>query len=780
MTTQSTPHAKQELWRALVFYLALALAFSVLVLRLFGFQVLEFTEWKARAEENRTRTVSVQPSRGIIYDRRGFILARNVASFNIIITPAGLPDDLGDIQEIYRQLSELTGIPVNSGTVEDAKNFSECTEGPGITQWVELGDSLAPYRPVRIDCNVSEDMARTVGEKAVDWPGVDIEIQPVRDYPTGSLTSAVIGFLGPIPASAEQAYVERGFELNRDKVGYSGLEAYFNDNLAGVPGKSVVEVDVAGQVLRNLEPPIKAQAGDNLILTIDTRLQELTETALIGEINRLNLRAGRIFISSGAAIAMNPKTGEILSMVSYPSFENNRLARFIPAYYYNQLVQDPRKPLLNHAVSAEYPPGSVFKLAAALGALNEGIVTTSTIVETPGKLTLKESFSPSGLGFEREFVDWVYKNGENPGGFGSLNFYQCIAYSSDVCFYKLGGGYKDEIPEGLNIHRISQYARALGYGQQSGIELLGEARGLVPVDFPQWKRINQGENWSTGDTYIATMGQGNIGGTPLQVLISTAAIANNGKLMQPTLIREITNEAGKPLIIWRDNDGDVYRPCDVTDKDGNPISGWCDSGYNINNNLVYSLCEQKNANDELVDGWCSTDEQNKPIFQEGAWQISPFQGGHMKWDITVDKKILDYECESSYCSNDDGDSKAVAMSAVKAVQEGMRLAVTDVPLGTLSEYFLNFPIAVAGKTGTAEYCDDVARLAKRCDSGKWPAHAWTVAYAPYDDPEIVVVVFGYNGTEGSTTAAPVIEKIMKGYFCLKSIDQNPSPSNGCE
>lgn len=779
MSNPTLPRIKNELWRALSFYLVLAFGFGLLISRLFGFQVLEFNTWKARADENRTRTVSVPPSRGIIYDRRGYILARNVASFNIIITPANLPDDTADIQEIYRQLSELTGIPVNSGTIEDAKKVSECVSGPGIAQWVDLGDSLAPYTPVRIDCNVSDDMARTVREKSVDWPGVGVEIQPVRDYPTGSLTSDVIGFLGPIPAFEEKSYIDRGFLLDRDKVGYSGVEAYFNDNLSGVPGKNVVEVDVAGQVLKNLEPPIQPQSGNNLILTIDTRLQKAAETALIGDINDWNFKAGRILISSGAAIAINPKTGEILAMVSYPSYENNRMARFIPSYYYNQLVQDPRKPLLNHAVSAEYPPGSVFKLATAIGVLNEGIATTSTTLDTPGLLTLKESFSPNGLGFERKFVDWVYANGANPGGFGHLNFLQCIAYSSDVCFYKLGGGYKEEIPEGLDIQRISQYARGLGYGQKSGIELLGEARGLVPEDFPQWKRINQGENWSTGDTYIGTIGQGNIGATPLQVLLSAATIANNGKFMQPTLIKEITDGAGKPLTIWRDNDGDLYRPCDVTDNKGKPVSGWCDTSYNVTSQILYTICDQKNTNDELITGWCGMDEKNNPVFREGAWQISPFQGGHVKWDLTVDRKIKNYQCENSYCT-EEGPAKNVQLSAIKGVQEGMRLAVTDQNLGTLHNYFHTLTVAVAGKTGTAEYCDDVARLAKRCDSGKWPAHAWTVAYAPYDDPEIAIVAFAYNGNEGSTVAAPIIEKIMKAYFCLKSVDQNSSPSNGCE
>lgn len=737
MSAPTLPRLRDEPWRAIVFYLALAAGFGWLVFRLFGLQVLEFNTWKAQADDNRTRIISVPPSRGIIYDRHGSILARNVASYNIVITPAGLPDDPADIQEVYRQLSALTGIPVNSGTVEDAKKFSACVPGPGIAQWVDLGNSLAPYSPVQIDCNVSEDMARTVREKSVDWPGVSVEIDPVRDYPSSSLTSDLIGFLGPIPATLEQAYRDRGFLPNRDKVGYSGVEAYFDSELSGTPGKRVAEVDVAGQVLRNLEPPIATLPGNNLTLTIDTRLQKAAEGALVGEINKWNNIFGRVYVSSGSVIALNPKTGEVLAMVSYPSYENNRMARIIPSYYYQQLAQDPRKPLLNHAVSDEYPPGSVFKLATALGVLNEGIVTPSTVVQTPGFLTLKETFSPNDPGFERRFVDWIYNHNNilNPEGFIQLDFLHCIAFSSDVCFYKLGGGYKTEIPEGLDIERIREYARAIGYDQKSGIELLGEAPGLIP--YPKWKRINKGENWSTGDTYIATVGQGYVLASPLQVLMSAATIANDGKLMQPTIVREITDSSGKAIPVWRDADGNLYNR--VTDNTGKIA-------------------------------WRAEDGKLSDSLPPGTWQISPSQG-HMKWDLTVDKMIEDYQCEGGYCQDMDA-KKTIQSWVFKNVQEGMRLAVTD-PRGTLHTAFGDMPVAIAGKTGTAEYCDDVARANNRCQFGEWPAHAWTVAYAPFDDPEIVVVAFAYNGTEGSTVAAPIVRKVMNAYFCLKAADLNP-------
>jgi len=746
MSAPTLSRMHYEPWRTVAFYLLLAAGFGWLIFRLFGLQVLEFNDWKARADDNRTRVISVPPSRGIVYDRRGYILARNIASFNIVVTPADLPDDPADVQEIYRQLSVLTGIPVNSGTVKDAKKVSYCVPGPGITQWVDLGNSLAPYSPVRIDCNISQDMARTVREKSVDWPGVSIEIEPVRDYPTGSLTADVIGFLGPIYATDEQKYRDRGFLPNRDKYGYSGVEAYFDNELIGKPGTRVTEVDVAGKVIRNLEPPIAPEAGNNLTLTIDTRLQKAAEAALVGDIDYWNLRAQRTLISSGSVIAMNPKTGEVLAMVSYPSYENNRMARIIPSYYYNQLSQDPRKPLLNHAVSDEYPPGSVFKLSTALGVLNEGIVTPTTVIQTPGLLTLKETFSPNDPGFERQFVDWIYNRGGvlNPEGFGQLDYLHCIAYSSDVCFYKLGGGFKTEIPEGLDIERIREYARAIGYDEKSGIELLGEATGLIPTQ--KWKRINKGENWSTGDTYIATIGQGYVLSTPLQVLMSAATIANNGKLMQPTLVREITDSNGKVLTVWRDTAGLLYNR--ITDSDGKVV--WRDENGKSYNTLP-----------------------------SGTWQISPFQQGHMKWDVTVDQIIQDFQCQGGYCTST-GNQKAIQSWVVQKVQEGMRMAVTENPTGTLNAEFGDMPIAVAGKTGTAEYCDDVARANHRCDFGLWPSHAWTVAYAPYEDPEIVIVAFAYNGTEGSTVAAPIVRKVMDAYFCLKSVDLNPGTLTGCE
>jgi penicillin-binding protein 2 len=753
MSSQNGNRYEVPLWRVLFVYGLIIGVVGVIVYRLVALQVFGQQTWFNQAVDNYEDTISEPAPRGIIYDRNGFVLARNVASYNVVITPASLPDDEADIQRIYREVSELTGVPVGGpvtdATLANAKLFSACVPGPSIADMVALGESLAPYTPVKVACNISEELARVIRERSVDWPGVTLEIEPIREYPTGSLTANIVGFLGPIPAALEEVYEARGFIANRDKVGYAGVETSLDDILLGKNGQRVVQIDVAGQVLRNLEPPVEPIPGNNLVLTIDTRLQKAAEAALIDEINYWNTYFSTTRISSGIVIAMNPQTGEILAMVSYPTFENNRMARFIPGYYYDQLVDDPRKPLINNAISAEFPPGSTFKLSTATGAYNEKVIGPEKIVETPGKLTLCERFRPTDPCTDRNsrpFVDWIYDRGGelNEAGFGALDFFHCIAYSSNVCFYKLGGGYEDEIEEGLGIFRLRQYARALGYDERSGIQLPGEEDGLIPD--PRWKRINTGENWSTGDTYIASVGQGYVTATPLQVLMSGATIANRGKLMQPTIVREVQSE-GRVIPMWFNpalDDFSVYEEHEVVDSAGRTKKVWINPA----------------KPDVLL-----------PKPPEGSYQISPFTP-NMKWDITEDPLIEGYSCEAGYCDLT-GEFKTVDPETVEAVRTGTRMAVTEEPLGTLYRIFNEaypLPIAVAGKTGTAEYCDDVARELQQCQFGSWPTHSWTLAYAPYDDPEIIVLAFAYHGGEGGTVAAPMVARVMQAYFELKAVD----------
>lgn len=687
---------KVDKWRLIIFFIIFAIVAIFYVYKLFSLQIIQGQAYLEQANENRIKNISIATQRGIIFDRNGFVLARNIASYNVVITPALLPDfDLGnpngDVQRIYRELSELIGVPYDNGEVnsETVKGFTPCYTDFGISQIVYIGDTNAPFNPVRIKCNIPSETAMIIREKKADWPGVDIEIVPVREYPTGVLTAEVIGFLGPIPALFVDEYEAQGFVAERDKVGYAGVEASLDDYLLGVNGKRVVEVDGAGQTIRDLEVPVDPIAGNNIKLTIDTRLQSAAKTALINNMETENLKRGEEKYTIGVVIAMNPKTGEILSLVSYPTFENNRLARVIPADYYEQLQLDPRKPLFNHAISAEHPPGSVFKMAPAIGILNEGVVTPEQTVFDPGKITIQQKFTPNDPGTPRDYVCYIYKT--TGAGHGDVDFIRGVAESCDVYFYKVGGGFGDEVPEGLGIWRIGEYAKAIGYGEPTGIELEGEADGLVPD--PTWKRIYIGENWSTGDTYIGTIGQGYVLSTPIQVLVSFATLANDGIYMKPTLVKEVL-----------DSEGNVIKP------------------------------------------------------------FTPIQIR----DITKDPVIHVYD-ENSLQT---GELKTVEPWVIQKAQEGMREVVVN---GTAKSIFNDMTIQTAGKTGTAEYCDNIANEKNLCVPGSWPAHAWYVGYAPFDDPEIVVVAFVYNGDEGAILAAPVVRKVIESYFNLKSIDSGTEP-----
>ena len=693
MNNRGNKYMRLEGWRINVLYFLIFAIFGYYAIRLFDLQILNSGSYLEQAEENRTREVSIPTQRGIIFDRNGVVLARNIASYNVIITPANLPGDpteeplLGAVEKVYRELSPLINIPVTNGQLNEdtVRLFTPCQTDFGIKEIVIIADTNAPYTPVRVACDVDKDTAMRISEKMDDWPGVEIEVIPIREYPTGEMTSEIIGFLGPIPAVLEEQYRELGFIPNRDKVGYAGVESSLNSLLSGKNGTRMVEVDVAGKELRDLEPPQEPVPGDNVVLTIDTRLQAATKAALVGEIEWWNRYFNEIRSSNGVAIAINTKTGEILSLVSFPTFENNRMARFIPAYYYEQLSNDPNRPLFNHAISAEHPPGSVYKLSAAIGALNERIISPTQSVADPGKITILEKYAPNDPGTPRDFVCY------DDLGHGRVSYLRGIAFSCNVYFYKISGGYPGEVSEGLGVDRMAEYAKALGYGQITGIELPGETDGLVPTS--AWKRINLSENWSVGDTYIAAMGQGYVLSTPLQVLVSAAIVANDGVYMQPTLVKEV-----------QDSEGNVIQP--FTPK--------------------------------------------------------------IKWDITKDPMIAVFD-ENGIPTEE---KKVVEPWIVDLTQQGMRMTITE---GTAQRVFRNFiingkEIQIAAKTGTAEYCDNIAQEKNLCQPGNWPDHAWFIGYGPYEDPEIAVVAFVYNGGEGASVAGPIARKILEAYFELKAID----------
>jgi penicillin-binding protein 2 len=374
--------------------------------------------------------------------------------------------------------------------------------------------------------------------------------------------------------------------------------------------------------------------------------------------------------------------------------------------------------MFNHAISAEEAPGSVFKLAAGLGVLNEGVVTPDYKVNDPGKISLTEKFYPTDPGHPRDYYCWIYKT--TGGGHGMVDFLHGMGESCDVYWYKVGGGYENEVPgNGLGILRLAEYAKALGYGQTTGIELPGESSGNIPD--PTWKRLTQGENWSTGDTYISTIGQGYVTATALQVLMSYVTLANNGQYVKPTLIKDYLDSEGRVI------------------KTMQPTVEW-----DITKDPMIAIYDENDQPTYL------TDANGKTIPQLD-------RNGQPETDISGNQVFQVQR-------------KTIAPWVVKLNQQAMRFVVTD---GTAKDIFVGFnengtPIDTAGKTGTAEYCDDIARAKNLCQPNNWPSHAWYVGYAPYQNPEIAVVAFVYNGQEGATVAAPIVRDVLQGYFDLKS------------
>ena len=675
MQNTTTSIAPGRIWS---FYVVIALALLGAAYQLVRLQVTGFDAFAERALDNRQQRLTLPAARGVVYDRNGVLLAQNVPAISVSITPAFLPEDAGRLAELYARLSELTGVPIATPPL-DAGNatgnrIGDDSPPPGIQELVLLQETTAPYRPVVIAPDITREQALVLGAELRNLPGVQLEVRALRDYPTGALTAHVVGYMGPITEDQADYYVNLGFDPARDRIGYAGIENRMQDVMAGSNGYKEVEVDVAGRELRTLGEGQAPVPGQSVVLTIDVRLQAAAEAALsnrmkienqIAQADTNPLRPPQP-VTNGVAIAINPQTGEVLAMVSLPTYDNTMFSRFIPATYYQEMADHPYKPLFNNAISGEYPPGSVFKVAVAAGALQEGIVTADQMIFDPGEIIITNRYFPNDPGKTRRVVCY------NRAGHGDVNFIRGIAVSCDVYFYALGGGYEagGVTDGGLGIDRLHKYATMLGFDQLTGIELPGERKGLIPTR--DWKRLNIGENWSTGDTYIASIGQGYVLSTPLQVLMAhTPFINRDGFVRKPTLIREV-----------RDGEGNVLRTASV----------------------------QNNSQTALT----------------------PY--------------------------------------VIEQVSQGLRQVMID---GTGKNLAVE-GIVLAGKSGTAEYCDNVAQAADRCQFGSWPAHAWMLAYAPYEKPEIAVVVFVYSGEEGSTVAGPVAQEIIDAYFVLKGM----SPAAG--
>jgi len=738
--------------RLLFMRVVVVIVLSLLVYRVYWLQANKGPGLAERARGNQFAELTTEPPRGVILDRRGQPLAINKPSFNVTITPAFLPNDEAERQGVFERLSLLTGVPITNTVEQEALIASANPElvdtyarlaeiyGASVEDTLaeagvvpRLADSIegiveehsfAPYVPAVITTGVSISEAYRIEQESIFLPGVRILPQALREYPTGEFTAHLIGYMGPVP---NQNWIDLLNYERDDRVGWAGLESSMEIELAGIKGRRTIEQDWTGREVRQVGEAIEPQAGLNMHLTLDSRLQMITYDimAQFMERNEQTARTDEITgertfpeIEQAAVVVLKVKTGEVLAMANLPTFDNNRFQTEVPVDYYLGLARNEYTPLVNHAISGTYPPGSTFKLVPAAAALQEGVISPDRYLFDPGTIEIPNRFAPNDPGRVQPFVCW------DLAGHGLMNMRLAIKHSCDVYFYKITGGFDQdgEFVEGLTVDRIDLYGHQFGYGRVQGIELPLEAEGNLPTR--AWKRQTQGEPWSTGDDYNLGIGQGFMTATPMQQAQMAAVIANGGFLYRPTIVHHMTDAEGNVVIT--DDDGKIVARAHpdrngntvLTDAEGNPLD---DPTINVKFDADGNVIFQPEVIDTLA-----VDQQYLQVVREGM---------HL-----VNQHIVD--------TNEFGTGATyVDWNALEAAG-----------------------IPTAGKTGTAEYCDNIAitrgwcRFEDIAQRRILPTHAWYVAYAPYDDPEIAVSVFIFNGGEGSAWATPIACHVIAAYF----------------
>jgi penicillin-binding protein 2 len=582
---------------AIVWYLV----FAVLIFlfgRVFFLDIVNGKYYSLVSAENRIRKIIIKAPRGNIYDKFGNILARNSPSIDVVILPSYLPKNPEEKKMLAQNLAGV--LNMNQGNVEMAL----------------LSQNDKSTDPILLKENITQDQSLILAEKINEFPGIALEKTAIRNYENSAIFSHIIGYDGKITQAEMET--NKGYFMT-DYIGKTGLEKSYEKELKGVYGAQQVEVDSRGEIKKNLGV-ISPQAGSDLILNIDQELQKKLYDSLSAILEKTETK-------TAAAVAIDPRTGGILALVSLPSYDNNLFASGITSDAYKSLITDKDLPLLNRVTGGEYPPGSTIKPAVAAAALSEGTISPSTIINGMGGSLSIGAF---------RFGDWK--------AHGPSDVRTAIAESNDVFFYTIGGGYGNIV--GLGMDRMKKYEDLFGFGEATGIDLQGESVGLIPSE--QWKKDKIGEKWYIGDSYHCAIGQGFVLSTPLQLANYTATLANGGTLYSPKLVNRIR----------RNNGQDSYVQPEIIRKDF----------------------------------------------------ISP--------------------------------------EIMQVVREGMRQTITSGTAQTLKDV----PVAVAGKTGTAQY------------GSQDKTHAWFISFAPFDDPKIAMVVLVEGGGEGHSSAVPVTKEVYDWYF----------------
>lgn len=464
-----------ELQRRLtILRVGLLLVVALLALRLWHLQIREGPYYRDLSENNRTRSVILEPARGLIFDRNGVLLANNVPSFSLYVTL----EDVKDRDGLVERLTSLLGLDPDF-----------------IRKKLSVKGSKPLPRKIKDRLTLRE--ATIIESHRLDLPGVMIQVESQRNYLGGVTAAHVIGYVGEI--SAEQLERADTDDLHQGSiVGQYAVEKSFDRYLRGRAGEKSVEVDALGHEKRAAVVE-KPRAGDDLYLTIDARLQKLAEE-LLGE-------------EAGAIVALDPTSGDVLAMASRPAFDPNILSRELTPKQWAEIVQDEGRPLNNRATQGQYPPGSTFKVVMAVAALESNTVSPSSTVRCTG-----------GYQFgNRLYHDW------KAGGHGLVDLRHALVQSCDVYFYTVG--------QRMGIETIADYATQFGLGHETGIELPSERVGIVPSS--AWKQKAKGQQWLPGETISASIGQGYVSVTPLQMASAIGTVANDGVTFRPRLVQAV-------------------------------------------------------------------------------------------------------------------------------------------------------------------------------------------------------------------------------------------------
>lgn len=480
MVPISQREAPYGLRRRLAMAFAVTLAgFLLLAGRLWFLQVLHGDEMQELARSNRIRLHRVPATRGRIVDRYGRVLVDSRPAFSAVLVREDSPDLEATVGTVARYLGQ---------TPEEVHELLETAKAR--PRFAEV--------PLKRDLEWEEVVALETHQ--LDVPGVSVEVTPRRSYPLAGQLAHLLGYVGEV--SPEDIQRDKSYRP-ADLIGKSGLERYFEEELRGVDGGEQVEVNAVGRQLRVLRS-VPEQPGNTVRLTIDLDLQQAAAEAL-GE-------------RDGSVVVVDPRNGEVLAFVNYPSFDPNVFARGIKSKEWRELLEDEHHPLTNRGLQGQYPPGSAFKIAVAAAALEEGIVNPFTRIYCPG-----------GYKFgDRYFRCW------HRGGHGSMNLHDAIVHSCDVYFY--------QVAQRLGIDTIARYARDFGYGVHSGLEFGSESAGTIPDQ--AWKRRRFGQPWYAGETLSAAIGQGYVTATPLQMANMAGAVAV-GERMRPHFVMQIEKPDGE-------------------------------------------------------------------------------------------------------------------------------------------------------------------------------------------------------------------------------------------